>query len=776
MASKLVRELRVASSCIALVAAFPATGMAQVLETITVTAQKREQSIQDVGITVTAVSAERLKEASVRDVVDLAAFSPNVQVNYGLGNNFFNIRGLGLNEFTANLDAPVAVHVDEVYQSKGFMTGLSTFDVERVEILKGPQGDLFGRNTTGGTVNFITGRPDYDLGARAIVNYGNFNTINAEGFITGQIANNLAGRLAAYVTNQGRGFYENQLTGEDEGRVREYALRGQLEWSSDKTTVLASLHYGEDNSELHPYEGSGNTDPETGALCAEFLNGTVEGDTPGCVRGLDLAFVDPDNLPEGIELPLPGLFQPGESDPFTTQNNLRFDVDNYSIGGFVRIDHDFGNHIFTSLTAFERFDRKQQEDSDGSPVPSVEVYWNNRIDQFTQEFRLTSDFDHDDWSYVAGLFYENDDYRNEDYLTAFIPFLPNPGNPLNNFSNYDQNTDAYAGFLHVEANLNEQLRLIAGIRYTNERVEVNGGTFRGDGLVEIDGVFQPETITGMIADAELAPGGNSRKDENVSYRLGAQYYPSDDVMIYANISTGFRSGGYSVAFAQTQEELVNLQPETITSYEIGIKSELLGGRLQVNAAAFRYDVQNGQVDVDVPGSPVPITVNAPESETFGAEIETKFAVTNEFQLLLGGGWTDTEIGSVEGIEVGELAVEDLGGNRRAFNPLWTLIGQARYAKDIGTDKRFIGSLDWNWRSSQFLEVNNQPSNEIDAYWVVNGRAALELSEGQYTLALWARNLTDTEYVTYLNDLPAFGWLLRGFAPPRTFGGSFEFNF
>ncbi|MEM6681240.1 MAG: TonB-dependent receptor [Pseudomonadota bacterium] len=759
--------------CLAIL--YPTTSTAQVLETITVTAQKREQSIQDVGITITAVSAERLKEAGVRDVVDIAALSPNVQVNYGLGNNFFNIRGLGLNEFTSNLDAPVAVHVDEIYLSKGFMTGLAVFDVERVEVLKGPQGDLFGRNTTGGTVNFITRRPAYEFGAGGIINYGNYNTLNAEGFVTGPIANNVAGRISAYVTEQGEGFYDNELTGEDEGRVREFALRGQLEWSGDDTSVLLSLHYGEDNSELHPYEGVGNTDPATGALCPEYLDGTVEGDTPGCVRGLDLAFVSP-TLNDPVNGDLPGQLQPGESDPFTTQNNLRFDVDNYSIGGFLRIDHDLGDHVFTSLTAFERFDRKQQEDSDGSPVQSVEVYWNNRIDQFTQEFRLTSDFDHDDWSYVAGFFYENDDYTNEDYLTAFIPFLPNPGNPLNNFSEYTQQTDAYAGFLHVEATLTERLRLIAGIRYTNERVRVVGGTFRGDGLVEVDGVFQPETIVTQLADAALAPGGNTRQDENVSYRLGAQYYPVDDVMVYANISTGFRSGGYSVAFAQTQQELVNLDPETITAYEIGVKSELLNGRLLVNAAAFRYDIQNGQIDVDVPGSPVPITVNAPEGETFGAEVETQFAVTDEFQLLLGGGWTKSEIGSVAGIEVGEFAVEDLGGNRRAFNPLWTFTGQARYAKFIGDDKQFIGSLDWSWRSSQFLEVNNQPSNEIDAYWVLNGRAALEFSEGKYALAVWARNLTDTEYVTYLNDLPAFGWLLRGFAPPRTFGGSFEFNF
>jgi len=772
---KTTLKLCAATSCIAITAAMPNLASAQTLDTITVTAQKREQSVQDVGLTVTAVGGERLKEAGVRDVVEIAALSPNVQVNYGLGNNFFNIRGLGLNEFTANLDAPVAVHIDEIYQSKGFMTGLAIFDVERVEILKGPQGDLFGRNTTGGTVNFITRRPQKEFGAGVNINYGNYNTLHTEGYITGPITENLAARVSGYITNQGRGFYENQLTGENEGRVKEFALRGQLEWESDRTTVLVSGHYGQDNSELHPYEGVGNTDRATGTLCPEYLNGTVEGDTPGCERGLDLAFVLP-TVTDPINGDVPGQFQPGESDPYITQNNLRFDVDNESIGGFLRIDHDLGGHIFTSLSGFERFDRKQQEDSDGSPVDSVQVFWNTKIDQFTQEFRLTSDFDHDNWSYVAGLFYESDDYKNEDYLTAFIPFLPNPGNPLNNFSNYSQRTNAFAGYVHVEARLTDQLKLIAGARYTNESVRVNGGTFSGDGLVEIDGVFQPETITGVIADAALAPGGNSRQDENVSYRLGAQYYPVDNVMIYANISTGFRSGGYSVAFAAAQDQLVNLEPENITAYEIGFKSDIFDGRGRINAAFFRYDVQNGHIDVDVPGTPVPITVNAPTAETFGAEIESRWAVTDNFELLLAGGWTDTEIGSVAGITVGSFAVSDLGGNRRAFSPKFTFNGQGRYSSEVGASTNFLATVDWSWRSSQFLEVNNQPSNLIDSYWLVNARAALEFDDGRYTVAIWAKNLTNTAYVTYLNDLPAFGWLLRGYAAPRTFGGSVEFNF
>ncbi len=227
------------------------------IEEIVVTAQKRDQSLQDIGLTVAAFSGDRIEEAVVTDVVDVAALTPNVQVNYGLGNNFFNIRGLGLNEFVANLDAPVAVHVDEVYQSKGFMTGMTLFDIERVEVLKGPQGDLFGRNTTGGAVNFITRRPEQELGGFAKVTSGNYNLVNVEAAINVPLSDNLLARLSGYKTDQGDGFYKNTTRMTDEGRVDELGLRGQLSWEFDKSALLVSVHYGKDDSELHPYEGLG---------------------------------------------------------------------------------------------------------------------------------------------------------------------------------------------------------------------------------------------------------------------------------------------------------------------------------------------------------------------------------------------------------------------------------------------------------------------------------------------------------------------------------------
>lgn len=743
-------------------ALFATQVLAAEIEVIQVKAQKRVQVVQDVGITMTAFGEEQLKELGVTDVVNVAANVSNVQVNYGLGNNFFNVRGLGLNEFASNLDAPVAVHVDEIYMSKGFLTGLVLFDVERVEVLKGPQGDLFGRNTTGGAVNFYTNKPEFDFSAGVSIGFDNYDTLTTENYITGALSDNVAGRLSMYITDQGEGYYNNTTRLTDEGRVDEKAIRGQLLWDNQKdTTALFSLHYGIDKSELHPYEGVGNTLPDGSGFCPEYLNGTVEGNTANCLRGLDLIFNPGQDS---------SLYFPGEDDPYTTQNNLSFDVDNESFGGLFNIEHQLDNATFTSITGYEQFNQDQREDSDNSPVTSVEVYWFTEFEQFTQEFRLTSDFDHNRWNYIAGLFYEHDDYDNADYLTAYLPF-----NGLNNYSKYNQKVDALAAFLHIENQLTDEIRLISGIRYSWEQTKLTGGTFTGEGLQEINGEEQPVTITGAASLASDTVDGGRRTDENVTYKMGVEWKPQDNILYYGSISTGFRSGGYSVAFAATQDELTSLEPEEITSYEIGFKTTLADNSVQFNGAFFRYDFRDGHIDVDAANSPVPITINAAEIETLGAELDVKWAPIDGLQISSGVGWVDAELKSKLTLQTGIGEVE-LQGNRPAFNPKFTYNGQLRYITALSENLDVTFSTDWSWRDEQYLEVNNQPSNLVDAYWLLNARVSIESTENDWRVSLWGKNVTGTEYVTYLNDLPAFGWLLRGYGAPRTYGVTFEMDF
>ncbi|NIB38634.1 TonB-dependent receptor [Pseudomaricurvus alkylphenolicus] len=731
------------------------------IEEVIVTAQKRAQSVQDVGITMSAFGGDELKEMNVSDVVNVAANVPNVQVNYGLGNNFFNIRGLGLNEFTANLDAPVAVHVDEVYQSKGFLTGMTLFDIERVEVLKGPQGDLFGRNTTGGAVNFFTRRPEDTFSGNVTLGYGNYQTQNFEGYVTGPIADNLSGRLSGYMTRQEEGFYKNTTRGTTEGKVDEIGLRGQLLWNLEDTEILLSLHYGKDRSELLPYEGLGNTQLE-GGFCPEYLDGSVKGNTPNCLRGLDLLFNPGAPISQ---------YQPGEDDPYTTQNNLSFTVDNEAFGGLVKVEHKFDNAILTSITGYENFDQNQREDSDNSSIQSIEVYWYTEFEQFTQEFRLTSDLDHDRYNYIIGLFYEHDDYYNGDYLTAYA----NVFDGLNNYSRYNQTVDAFAAFAHLEFQLTESFRIINGVRFTWEETELNGGTFGGSGITDFGGEEKPETIGAAIASSDLIEGGNVRRDEDVSFKVSAEWTPNNDSMVYASVSTGFRSGGFSVAFANSQDELTALAPEEMTAYEVGFKSSWMEDTFRLNGAMFRYDFRDGHIDVDAPGSPVPITINAAEIETIGAELDLHWRPLEGLDLKAGMGWVDNEVKSDLTLATG-IGPVSLKGNRPAFSPEWTFNGQVRYEAPIGDSMTAIFSTDFSWRDDHYLEVNNQPSNLLEAYWLVNARISIGSADDQWRASIWGKNITEEEYTPYLNDLPAFGWLLKGYAPPATYGISLDYNF
>ncbi|MFC7051000.1 TonB-dependent receptor [Emcibacter nanhaiensis] len=751
------RAVSLSAAVSLLVLAGPATSYAEmVLEEITVTAQKRSESLQDVGITMSAFTENDMKDLNVGDTQEIAANIPNVQVNYGFGQNAFNIRGLGINEFSSNLDSPVAVHLDEVYISKNFMTGMILFDVERVEALKGPQGTLFGRNTTGGSVNFYTRKPTEEFEAGATLGYGNYKSFQGEAYISGPLSDRVQGRLSGMFVDQGDGFYENVTLGEDEGKTKKYALRGQLQWTGEDTSVLGSLHYGKDTSEMPPYEGIGIFTPEslaagTPAFCTPYLDGTVTGASSGCVRGTD------------------GLY-PGDDDPFTSEGDFKHDADNTSIGGMLRIEHDFDGLTLTSISGVEYFERDQRENSDGSPLSTIDVYWYQKITQYTQELRLTSDSD-GIWNYILGAYYEHDDLEDADYLTVAAGAAPGY------YTHFNQDVDALAVFFHNDIDVTDTLSLVAGVRWSWEKTAIDGGTSAGTGIISDGGIQMPDTILVDLAVSNDIDGGNSRTDEDVSFKVGIEWKPElsgetfDDLLVYFNISTGFRSGGYNAAFAGSQDAFTSLAPEKITAYEGGIKATLADRRLQWNAAVFRYDFRDGYINVDSDTAPVPVTINAADIETWGAETDLHWLPLDGMDIKLGAAWLDAAI---------ESDITSGGTSLKGFHPVnspeWSMNGQIRYEFNLTDDILMSVSGSANWRDKQYLEAINAPANLEDSYWLVDARATIFSADDSWSVSLWGKNLTDTEYRTYVNDLPGFGWMLNIYGPPRTYGITASFNF
>lgn len=721
------------------------TGIADII----VTAQKRGQSVQDVGITLSVVGGEALAERGVTSVTDLTGLVANVQANHGAGQVAFNVRGIGTNEFSANLDSPVALNVDEVYLSKTFMSGLLLFDVDRVEALKGPQGTLFGRNATGGAINFFTRRPTETLTAGATASYDNYETIRTEAYLSGPLTDTLSARISGMLTDQGKGYYRNLTLGRREGAENRWALRGQLQWQGEATTALLSVTYGRQTGTLSPYEGVGVFTPAslaagTPVFCPAYLAGNATGGDPNCVRGTDGG-------------------RPGDNDPYTSNNNRLHRVDNKGYGTTLRVEHDLGTSTLTSLSSYQFFRRDQHEDSDGTPVDTLDVEYYNRVRQFSQEFRLSSKGE-GRWNYVLGAYYENDNYRNGDYLTIANGAAPGFYSP------FTQKVDALALFFHNNVALTDTLGLTAGVRYSWEKVSFNGGTFLGSG--KTGNPERPSTIVAPLAFAD-----DARKDDDATFKLGIEWKPElnsdfiDKLMIYTNVSTGFRSGSFNAEFVSTQDALTSLSPEKITAYELGFKSTLADRRVQLNGSLFHYDFTDGFINVDSETSPIPLTINAASIRTWGLEFDLQWRPIETLTLGMGGGWLDSQITSDISV-----AGESLKGNRTVQSPRWTYNAQFTWRQPISGKLALIVSGDANWRSSQYFEVTNSPSSLESGFWLVNGRIGLAEQDDKWSVSAFVKNLTKTKYRTYVNDLPAFGWLLNIYGTPRTYGVSASVKF
>lgn len=738
------------------------------LAEIVVTAERRQDSLQNVGISVAAFDSDDLSALGVQSVEDIASHIPNVNVNFGLGISSFNIRGVGLSSFAANLDSPVGVHVDEVYQSKPFMLGMLLFDIDRSEVASGPQGTLFGRNTTGGTVNFTTNKPGNTFEVGGKVDYGNYETLRAEGYINAPLAENLAFRLSGFGIHQGKGYYRNLTLDRTEGYDRNYAFRGQLRWKAGDTDILLSAHYGRQQGTLPPYEGVGAYTPESYAefnagggfggipsltFCDAYNNGTVTGATASCVRGNDGSI-------------------PGDDNPYTSNGHHVHPINNRSIGGMVRIDRDLGFATLTSITDYEDFRRDQSEVGDGSPIYNgTWLFWYSHLKQFTQELRLTSTGT-GPWTYVVGGFYEHDKLATRDYLTVGGGSTPAL---VGFFTDTDQTTNAFSFYTNHKVAVTDQLKLVAGMRFNREVYNIGGGTCAGSGLVG-DLIQRPSSATcPLLADSALLPGGTRNKATNSSFKVGAEWSPElgggfvNSLLVYGNVSTGYRSAGYNSDLTTEQESFTKLDPEEITAYEIGFKSQSAGNSFRLNGSLFHYNFQNGIIRVDQ-GGLVPVTVNAAKITTWGAELNAVWQPVRGLQLSAAGGWLDAKIAS-------DLtsAGRSLRGNRPVNSPEFTFNGDVSYSLSVG-DYDVTADVNANWRDSQYLETSNKPAIEEDPYWLVNASLNVGPSDGAWHAGLWVKNLTKSAYRTYTNDLVGFGWLLNLYGAPRTYGVSASFKF
>ena len=785
----MARKNRLRGSVLAVVSATLAgTATAQQssggLEEIVVTARKREQSVQDVPLSISAFDESSYRNLTRGTLDGLAAQVTNLQAY--AANTFLqsvHIRGIGLNEFQGQYDSPVAQHVDEVYFSKPWMTARRQYDIARVEVLKGPQGTLFGRNTTGGALNYYTQAPSQDFDASLELGFDEHERYRVGGMLNGGFTDRLSGRIAFNSEFGDGGPQHNLFTQDDHGKPDLYDVRGQLLWEGDKLTVRALAHGGRDQSEKTAWKGPGIFNFSAPGYCPQTLTAEVYENPSACAKFAGFATLE--GHPEGE-------FEP--DDAFTINQNTPPQVDDTFYGGYLRIVYDFGQSQLTSITAAEYYERIHREDSQSDIFDATSTHYYNEMNQFTQELRLSGEIA-DRSRYVAGLFYEHDDLDQVDGSDLSGQPIPGITPPFADqfFAQFNQKLETAAAFMNGEFDVSDVLTIDAGVRYTHDDTEVNDvllglgnlpqtgkekfvtpcliTTFADDGDPET-----PPPPIGSPACPFLGPFAplfaDERTDEDFSWLLGLEWKAAEDVLVYGNLTTGYRAGGYSLPFAGAA---TTFDPEEIFAQEVGIKSRWLEGHLQFNAAVFHFEYDDVQVNVDDPVSPlVPITRNIGKQENFGAELDVEWAPTEHWSIRQALGWLDAEYKDTDRVISTYAGPVPLEGKEPVNSPRLTYNGMIQYYRPVFGDWNATLGFDYRWVDERYLEATNQPFDKVDDYWVANGRAALASPDGRWEVTVYGTNLFDEEYITYINNISFFA--LAIFGEQRTFGATVAYRF
>ena len=687
---------------------------APVVEEIVVTAQKREQSFNDVGIAITAIGERDLREMRMQNVVDIAAQMPNVKIHNVMANSIPNIsiRGIGLNDYATNNNPAAGVYVDEVYLVSPAMLSFQMIDIARVEVLRGPQGTLYGRNTTAGAVNFIANKPSEEFDAGISFDYGSYERVEADGYVTGALAPTLQGRAAVQKIRQYDGYQKNRLNGDHVGEIDTLAWRTMLAWQPAETVdVMLNLHGGQDDSDI------------------------------------DLIKIDNPFTPE----------DDGDDDPFRSGASVDTEQDIDSTGASLKVDWELGGDwTLTSVTGWEQLDRIHVEDRDGSSLEQLDGDFDNSIEQGSQELRLA--YVTDARVFMVGAYYSEDEVETRDRFDAsdLLPLFGLPG--MDAIGNeYRQTTDSAALFVHTEWQLASDWRTNFGVRYIDEQKD-----------------FEDAYTFLMAAGTEIPvfPAvGNDYEVDEFSGKLGIDFTGIEDVLLYASVSKGFKSGGFQGQLAFDPANLGGFDEETLWAYEVGAKSTLLDGSLQLNASAFFYDYQDMQFYGGLFDSPVGTLfgiANVGDAEVTGAELELAWRPAAGLDVRLGLGLLDTEV--TKSIVAG---VAD--GSELPNAPEVTANGSVRYEWDLGNGLSADALLDFSYQDEVAFDIVRAPQEaQEDSYWLANARLGVRGADGRWGVHLWGHNLADEEYRTQvIYSSVGFG---ESWGMPRTWGIGAEYTF
>ncbi len=743
-------------------ASVDAAGPADVggLSEIVVTAQKRSENLQNVPIAVTAVSGAAVEQRHATTLQGLQGTVPNIQIdNFSNTPNtaVFTIRGIGVIEPDPYAGNTVSIVYDGVPQYFSMGALLDIYDIDRVEVLRGPQGTLFGANTTGGVVNVVTRQPTGEFGGKAEVTIGNYHMRNIAGALEFPIVNDVLAGKAVVSHNSSHGYTTNVFDGSDMGKRNVTIYRGYL-----KFTPASNF----DATLVGEYDRARNGAPI-------FINGSVPGEAlyvpAGPVAGSLLPMYASPCEPAGEPCNAPDKY-------FSGRNSVpdRSDMDTYRA---TLTANWRGTAIgdITSVTGYKHFHLLEFTDQDGSPVFLADTRRDTTGWQLSQELRTSIDIT-DQFNVIAGGFYMKTHYEHrQDYRLQFAA----PGLLQGNFQ--DQDNYALSGFLQSYYDVTDQLRLQAGIRYTHERTKMLASTITSinlSGLTDYDG-------TGNAPISAVAPPRGAQSWDNVGWKLGLDYKVRPGMLLYGYWARGFKSGAFTGRLG-VASDLGPADPETVDTFELGIKADLLDRRLRLNFAGFYTNYRDIQLATlyfqqdganTIQGNSI---LNAAKAHIKGFELEGTALPIDGLTLTGSFAYLDAtysnflfyNANTVNGVPIG---FQNLKGFALQNAPKWSATAGFSYELDVGPGKVTAHAL-YSYVSSKYLTaLNDTPRSKIQPIHLVDANLDFTPNSGLFSLSVWATNLLDKRYLTSVYDAPGVEGL-AAYAPPRRFGVTMKTQF
>ena len=736
------------------------------IEVIIVSATKRAESVQDIPLSVTTFSQAQLDIKGASNLAGIQESTPNLNFSVqSAGQNVARVtlRGVGTETLVGGGDPGVALHIDGVYVGRNSAAAGDVFDVERLEVLRGPQGTLYGRNATGGSINIITKKPTFENEGYVDFTVGNYNERRVRGVANVPLSDNLSSRISIFSQSHD-GYIENLYAyGRDSddkdsqgGRFQllydadsgnEYLFRGYF--SKSGGVGPGSVFLGKDINTVSGYPAlylvGINSAPAGAPVLADAygLGTTVTGD-PISARPTDLHQMRKDT-PEFIDMLIQGM-------DFEANVNLSDDV------------------LFKSITSYQTNDNEILVDADNSEIAIETRYRNNMAKQFSQEFNFISQTD-EPFQWILGAYFYHEELTERFQTTSAPGLVPLDtvlppgavpgGGGVGQTRIAGHDVDSAALFVQLSYEISDKLSVTGGVRYTRDEKE----QFREIGG-SVDITNNLEFMTGAIGPR--APDSGETSFSEVSYRFSADYELSDDSLLFASYARGYKSGGFDFNGGQVIEgtEQVPYEPEYVNAIEVGSKNRLFDNTVILNITAFHYDYEDLQVFRLT--SFGPLTDNAAQSTIQGLELEVKYEPTENFKLDGSIGYLDA---TYDEYSIERPVPTDFTGKRLNYAPEYTANLGAEYTMTLD-DAYLTARLDWSYRDDTFFDRANTELDMQEAYSLINAR--LRYDAESYYVDLWMKNVGDEDYVTgqLINPPFACGCRTVNIGAPRTFGLTF----